>query len=84
MCNNFVICKCHCEAKFGPLEKIMKNDWHQPRWTFSEEKARTPSLTEEILEDMKVNCWREINKIKIKLATSNKNEQQQDAKNAEL
>jgi len=32
------------EAKFGPLDKRIKNDWHQSRWNFSEEQPGTPLL----------------------------------------
>ena len=44
----------YMEAKFGPLKKKGKNDWHQPRWNFSEQQLGTPfSATKEILEELK-------------------------------
>jgi hypothetical protein len=45
------------EAKFGPLEKLIKNDCYQSWWNFSEQSGYTlfdHKRNEEILEKLKV------------------------------
>jgi len=32
----------YMETKFGPLNKRIKDDWHQSRWDFSEEQPGAP------------------------------------------
>ena len=56
--HNALALPIYMEVKFGPLEKGIKNDWHQLRLHFSEEPLGNTlhdhKRNEEILEDMKV------------------------------
>jgi hypothetical protein len=76
----------YTESKFGPLEKIMKNDWHQSRWDFSEQPVPPLIWAQNKLGNFgrfeSRTSWEETKKMQLKLPTTyDKNEQQQNAKN---
>jgi hypothetical protein len=64
----------YTEAKFGPLEERIKNDWHQSRLNFSEEQPVRRLWSQKEWKNFgwveKRTSWSETNKTQIKLATT--------------